>query len=93
MITFKQYLQEAIKGWKHAHSDLQKIRKAISDSEKQIKLVSLKKDGTESKMHDAVKHFKSEDEARSYHENVKKLNPNRSIAHHLYVGDKVEKLS
>jgi hypothetical protein len=85
MITFKEYLSEAIKGWKHAHNDLAKIRSASSDAQKSVTLVSLKKDGSESKMHDATKTFKSEEEARAHHENIKKLNPSRTIRHNLYV--------
>jgi hypothetical protein len=81
---------EAIKGWKHALSDMMKHRE---ESGKDVHLVSLKKDGAESKMHDAKKSFRSEGEAREHHERVKKLNPNRNIAHNLYVGGKVEKLS
>jgi hypothetical protein len=86
----KQGVAEGIKGWKHAHSDMMKHR---AESGKDVHLVSLKKDGTESKMHDAKKSFKSEEEARAHHKRVKELNPNRTIAHNLYVGGKVEKLS
>lgn len=89
----KQNVSEAVKGWKHAGRDLMKSRQEKSDAAKEVRLVSLKKDGSESKMHDAEKRFNSEDEARQHHERVKKLNPNRAIAHNLYVGDKVEKLS
>lgn len=85
MKTFKQ-LNEAIKGWKNAHSDIQKIRRTQSDASKEVKLVSLKKDGNESKMHDAVKMFSTEDEARAHHKNIKALNPTRNIRHNLYVG-------
>jgi hypothetical protein len=90
MLGFKQYLEEAIKGWKHAHSDIMKFR---SSQGKEVHLHKLKKDGTESGMHDARKSFKSEEEARAHHENIKKLNPKSNIQHNLYVGDKVEKLS
>jgi hypothetical protein len=86
----EQGVAEGIKGWKHAHSDMMKHR---AESGKDVHLVSLKKDGTESKMHDAKKSFKSEEEARAHHKRVKELNPNRTIAHNLYVGGKVEKLS
>jgi hypothetical protein len=86
----KKDVAEGIKGWKHAHSDMMKHR---AESGKDVHLVSLKKDGTESKMHDAKKSFKSEEEARAHHKRVKELNPNRTIAHNLYVGGKVEKLS
>lgn len=88
MITFKE-LTEAIKGWKHAHSDIMKNR---ANQGKEVFLHTLKKDGTESKMHDARKSFRSEEEAREHHTRVKGLNPTRKIMHNLYVGDKVEKL-
>ena len=89
MITFKEYLEEAIKGWKHAQSDIMKHRAAAG---KEVRLVKLKKDGSESGMHDATKMFRSEEEARVHHENIKKLNPGKNISHNLYVGGKVEKL-
>lgn len=94
MKTFTQYLEEAhgIKGWKHAHSDLAKIRRAAAEGEMEHKLVSLKKDGNESKMHDATKHFRSEEEARRYHDNIKHLNPNRSIRHNYYVNGKLKEV-
>ena len=86
MITFKQYIEEAIKGWKHAHTDLAKIRAKSSEEGKSVKLVRLKKDGSESGMHDASKSFNSEEDAKKHHENLVKLNPGKGIAHNLYVG-------
>lgn len=88
MLTFKTYIQEAIKGWKHAHSDLMKIRSSAASAEHSFKLVRLKKDGNESGMHDAAKSFKSEEEARKHHENLIKLNPGKNIAHNLYIDGK-----
>jgi hypothetical protein len=78
-------LDEQIKGWKHAGSDLAKMRAAKG---KDVKLVSLKKDGAESKMHDASKMFRSEDEAQEHHDRVTKLNPKSKIRHNLYVDGK-----
>ena len=78
-------LDESIKGWKHAASDISKMRSAQG---KTVKLVSLKKDGTESKMHDASKSFRSEEEAQEHHDRVTKLNPNLKIRHNLYVDGK-----
>ncbi len=78
-------LDENIKGWKHAASDISKMRSAQG---KTVKLVSLKKDGNESKMHDATKTFRSEDEAQEHHDRVTKLNPNSKIRHNLYVDGK-----
>lgn len=94
MKTFNQFVEaHGIKGWKNAHGDLMKHRKQQSDSAKSVYLHSLKKDGTESKMHDARKPFASEEEARRKHEMLKKLNPKSSIKHHLYVDGKlVDKL-
>ena len=88
MKTIKE-ITEAIKGWKHAHSDIAKSRAAQG---KDVVLHSLKKDGTESGMSTARKNFRTEAEARAHHENMKKLNPTRKIMHNLYVDGKVEKL-
>jgi hypothetical protein len=82
-------LHEAIKGWKHAHRDLVKMRSDRAAAQHTAKLVSVKKDGTESKMHDATKTFPTEAEARSYHEKIVKLNPDRNIRHNLYVDGKL----
>lgn len=81
-------LQEAIKGWKHASSDLAKWRAAKKAAGQTVKLVSLKKDGNESKMHDATKTFDTEAQAREYHDRIVSLNPGKTIRHHLYVDDK-----
>lgn len=78
-------LDENIKGWKHAASDIQKMRSAQG---KAVKLVRLKKDGAENKMHDATKMFRSEDEAKEHHDRVVVLNPKTKIAHNLYVDGK-----
>lgn len=86
-------LDEAIKGWKNAASDIRKQRSAASDAKKSAMLVSLKKDGNESGMHDAKSYHASEEEARKKHETITKLNPNRKIRHNLYVdGKKVDTL-
>lgn len=86
-------LEEAIKGWKNAASDIRKFRSAASDAKKSAMLVSLKKDGNESGMHDAKSYHASEEEARKKHEYITKLNPNRKIRHNLYVdGKKVDTL-
>jgi len=86
-------LEEAIKGWKNAASDIRKQRSAASDAKKSAVLVSLKKDGSESGMHDAKSYHASEEEARKKHETITKLNPNRKIRHNLYVdGKKVDTL-
>ena len=82
-------LQEAIKGWKHAGSDLTKWRADKAASQHTAKLVSLKKDGTESKMHDATTTYPTEAEAREYHARIVKLNPTRNIRHNLYVDGKL----
>jgi hypothetical protein len=81
-------LHEAIKGWKHAHSDLIKMRAAKAQSAHTAKLVSLKKDGTESRMHDAETTYATEAEARTRHADLVKLNPGRRIRHNLYVDGK-----
>ena len=80
-------LLEAIKGWKHAHSDLMRIRADHSALSHRARLVSLKKDGTESKMHDATSTYPTEEDARKRHADLVKLNPGRNIRHNLYVDD------
>lgn len=81
-------LGEEIKGWKNAARDIRKFRSAASDAKKSAVLVSLKKDGSESGMHDAKSYHASEEEARKKHDTITKLNPNRKIRHNLYVDDK-----
>ena len=83
-------VEEAIKGWKHAHGDLMRAR---STEGKDVILHALKKDGTESGMSTARTVHRTEQEARERHERLKKLNPGKHIQHNLYIGDKVEKLS
>lgn len=83
-----QELMEAIKGWKHAHGDLMKLRAQKSAQSHTAKLVSVKKDGTESRMHDATSTYATEAEARAKHAYIVKLNPTRNIRHNLYVDDK-----
>ena len=85
-------LTEEIKGWKHAGRDIAKARHARAEDAMEIKLVRVKKSGDESKMHDAVKKFKTEKEAREHHDLMVKNNPGHSIKHNLYVGDKVQVL-
>lgn len=82
-------LQEAIKGWKHAGSDLMKHRAAAYAAKQPAMLVSVKKDGTESKMHDAKTYHASEADARKKHTDIVKLNPTRNIRHNLYVDGKL----
>ena len=82
-------VNEAIAGWKHAASDINKARKNISNQNKTVSLVSLKKDGTPSKLNDAVTFHKSEQKAIEVHNRITELNPNRNIKHHLYVNGKL----
>jgi hypothetical protein len=80
-----QELMEEIKGWKHAHRDLAKWRSQARAAAQPVKLVRLKKDGTESKLHDAVTTFDTEQAAREYHNRLVRLNPTHNIKHNLYV--------
>lgn len=82
-------LYEAIKGWKHAGRDLMKHRAAAHAAQQPAMLVSVKKDGTESKMHDAKSYHASEEAARKKHTDIVKLNPTRNIRHNLYVDGKL----
>lgn len=82
-------LMEAIKGWKHAHADLVKMRAARAAEGHEARLVRLKKDGTESRMHDAVSTYPTEQDARNRHSQLVKMNPGRDIRHNLYVDNKL----
>lgn len=77
---------EQIKGWKHAGSDISKWR---AEKGKNVKLVALKKDGNESKMHDATTTYTSLEYARRHHDTKVKLNPNTKIRHNVYVDGKL----
>jgi len=83
-------VDEEIKGWKHAGSDITKSRAADRNEAKNIKLVRLKKDGNESGMHDAAKMFNSEEDARKHHSDIVGYNPKSVIKHNLYVGGKLK---
>jgi hypothetical protein len=85
-------IPEAIKGWKHAQSDLAKWRAGKKSASQPVKLVSVKKDGNESKMHDAVKTFDTQDQALEYHKRLIGLNPGRNIKHNLYVDGQLVQL-
>ncbi|HPM74251.1 MAG TPA: hypothetical protein PLA71_00850 [Saccharofermentans sp.] len=76
---------EAIKGWKHAFSDLAKYRQ----DKKPVMLISLKNDGTESKMHDAKKPMLNIDAAEETYKRVRDLNPSRKIDYNVYVDNKL----
>lgn len=80
---------EEIKGWKNAHSDLAKMRRLKSQDANDVKLVRLKNDGNESKLHDSASYYNSEDDAKAYHDRIVKLNPNRIIRHNMYVGNQL----
>lgn len=86
-----EILNEQIKGWKNAASDIAKFRKDASNASKSVKLVRLKKDGSENKMHDSTSYYSSEEEAQEKHDYITKLNPNRKVAHNLYVDGKLVK--
>ena len=83
-MKFEDFLTEAIKGWKHAHNDLSKIRRDQSSASNEWHTHSLTKAGKESGMHDARKSHASREAAEAHHANLKKLNPNSSIKHNLY---------
>jgi hypothetical protein len=81
----EEIVNEAIKGWKHAHTDIAKFRRDAGNAAAGAKLVRAKKDGSESGMHDATTHHKTEADARAKHEYIKSINPGRDVKHHLYV--------
>jgi hypothetical protein len=82
----------AIKGWKSAHSDIAKYRSQKAHENDGAHLVSVKKDGGESGMHDAKTTHKTEEDARKHHAYIRSLNPTRNIRHNLYVGGKFKEL-
>ena len=71
-------------GMSRAGEILAKGRKARSDAQKAITLVRLKKDGAESKMHDAASKHTDLKAAQEYHDRLVKLNPKSTIAHNVY---------
>jgi hypothetical protein len=81
-------VNEEIKGWKNAGSDIARMRKARGDEAKTVHLHRLKKDGSESGMHDARKSFSSQEDAQRHHDNSRKLNPKSDIRHNLYIDGK-----
>lgn len=82
-------LSEQIKGWKHAGRDITNSRIQARHDVMEWETHRLNKDKSESKMYDARKKHQSEAEAIAYHENLKKLNPTRHIAHNLYQNGKL----
>lgn len=86
MLRFQQF-QEQIKGWKHAGRDLARWR---AQKGKNVKLVSLKKNGEENKMHTAASLHSSREQAELYHHRVKISNPTRRIRHNIYIDGKLE---
>lgn len=88
MKNFK-LIREQIKGWKHAGRDLINSRIQTRQDAMEWATHRLNKNKSESKMYDARKKHQSEAEAIIYHENLKKLNPTRYIAHNLYQNGKL----
>lgn len=84
-------IDELIKGWKHAGKDITASRAARAEDAKSVKLVSLKKDGGESGMHDATTKHDSVEAALAYHQRIVGLNPKRRIAHNMYVNNQFDK--
>jgi hypothetical protein len=74
---------------KHTLSWRMKSRADAYNAKQPAMLVSVKKDGTESKMHDAKTYHASEADARKKHADIVKLNPSRNIRHNLYVDNKL----
>jgi len=66
------------------HSDLMKARKKRSDDAKTVWLHRLNKDGTESGMAFAKKHFSSPEEAVAAHNHMVDANPGRTIEHNMH---------
>ncbi len=82
--TFEDYLEEAIKGWKRAHSDIAKHRANSRAANAEWHTHALRKDGKESGMHDARVAHDSEEAAKAHAANIRKLNPGREFKYNLY---------
>ncbi len=74
---------------KNTHSILMRNRENRAAEKHTVKLVRLKKDGSESLMHDATSTYDTEDQARAKHAYWVKLNPGKDIRHNLYVDGKL----
>ncbi len=94
MMSFKEFcnqfcdqhgLNEEIKGWKHAGRDLNKMRSDRSKAAMSVKLVKLTAKGAESGMHDAAKHFDSEEDAQRHVDNMHNMNPGKKFNYNKYV--------
>lgn len=82
-------ISEAIKGWKHAHTDIMKSRAAASAASNSVKLHRLKADGkTESGMHGSSKSFGSEEAAHKHVALMKQNNPGKKMHWNKYVDGK-----
>jgi hypothetical protein len=86
----EETMDEAIKGWKHAHSDIAKMRANSGKLDKPVRIVQLKKDGTESKMYDAVGYYSTEKEADEYMDRIRELNPGRNFTWNIYVNGELK---
>jgi len=84
-------VNEEIKGWKHASSDISKFRAGQRDAAKSVKTVQLRKDGNESGMRDATVRHDSVEDAEKHHANLIKLNPGKKMKHNVYVDNKLVK--
>jgi hypothetical protein len=88
----QKYLNEGAKGTikpSVAFNYLHKNREENSKQNSEFKLVTLKKDGTESKMYDASRHFKNEEEVEKFIENMKQNNPGKTFKYNLYKSGKL----
>lgn len=95
MSKYQQYqdglLNESIKGWKNAQSDIAKHRSAARQEAAPVKLVRLKKDGKESGMSDASSSYASAEEAEKKAAYWVSLNPGKHMMYNLYVDGKLTK--
>lgn len=82
-------VEEAIKGWKHAGSDLTKMRRDAREGAMAVKMVTLRKDGQESGMHDAASKYDSVEAARKRADDIAAMNPGRTFNYNVYVDGKL----
>lgn len=79
-------LNEEIRGWKNAGRDINRARRNAANQAAPVIMVRLKKDGTESKLHDHTTYHTSVDAAKNRHENIKRSNPGKSFTHIIKTG-------
>ena len=69
---------------KSMYQDLKNKNTNKRNASKEYHIIRLNKNGSESKMHDAIYYFSKEQEALDFHNRLVELNPKRKIENNLY---------